>query len=526
MAEHAKWFKGANVTIIPDNDAQARKPDGSLRFHSDGRPVFPGQDHAQSVGGMLKGIAESVEILELPGVPVSGSVDDWIPAGGTAEKLFRLRREIARPWKPLPPFSKFGAVQFKNLSDPGPKVEPLIKGILTQNEISLLVGESQSGKSFVAVDIAMAVARGVKFNDRRVSRGAVVYQAGESAAGLRRRRLPAYALHNGCDDQDLPLILLQSQIDLFNSDADAENLASEALEWAAYRDEPLRLIVIDTFNRATPGANENDGRDMGAIIERCEYIRRKTGAHVMLVHHMNAGGTKARGHTSLFAAVDSTIHVRKVEDMFDSNGRQVREWSISKMKEGEDGVSCKFVLPQVVLGHDEDGDEITSCVVSPPIGAEEAATQGDGAVRVSGTNMQVLRAIHEVINDRGRPAPSMLGLPDSVRVVDKKDVSAHLKAVMNDPSAIADRPKGTSEEDARARHLDANRKAATRARDHLHGKGIIGMSEDLVWLTGKPVMGFARPNGRRAAIDNDHADGPGDQPPVSNDLPFDVEEFH
>lgn len=498
----APWFRGAEIVVIPDNDQ-------------------PGRDHADLIGAQLAAVASSVSILDLPGVPPKGSVDDWIPAGGTIEQLYDLRATAARPWRAKPPESRFNALTWRDIFAPGVKLDPLIKGLLTQNEISLLVGASQSGKSFLAIDLAMSVARGQRFFGRKVTRGGVIYQAGESAAGVCLKRIPAYAEHHACDDEDLPFVLLQSQVDLFGSDEHAEALVKESIAWGATFDYPLRLIVIDTFNRATPGANENDGRDMSLIIERCEMIRRETGAHVMLVHHMNAGGTKARGHTSLFAAVDSTINVQKVEDgLRDGNGRQLREWSISKMKEGEDGVTERFVLPQVILGHDEDGDEITSCVVVKPQGdapGEEKAAEG---MRVSGVTAIVLRAIYDVIRDKGLPADMALNLPRDTRVVPKSEVSARLKAVMASPDSDIGTRKGETIEDARKRHHEANRKAAARARDHLFSKGIIGMSDDQVWLTGKNVVGFPKPPGA-AAFNRRRADIEDDDDPVV-ELPFDA----
>ena len=41
------FFQGADVVVLQDNDPQAKTPDGELRWHDDGRPVLPGQDHAQ-----------------------------------------------------------------------------------------------------------------------------------------------------------------------------------------------------------------------------------------------------------------------------------------------------------------------------------------------------------------------------------------------------------------------------------------------------------------------------------------------
>jgi hypothetical protein len=70
-AKHAKFLKGADVVIIPDNDA-------------------PGQEHANIVARSLDGIAAQIRALRLPGLPDKGDVSDWIAAGGTREQLDAL----------------------------------------------------------------------------------------------------------------------------------------------------------------------------------------------------------------------------------------------------------------------------------------------------------------------------------------------------------------------------------------------------------------------------------------------------
>jgi putative DNA primase/helicase len=72
--EFNRYFEGKHVTILADNDNVGRK-------------------HANSVARQLHGIATSVKILELSGLPEKGDVSDWLEAGGTAEKLMRLAEE-------------------------------------------------------------------------------------------------------------------------------------------------------------------------------------------------------------------------------------------------------------------------------------------------------------------------------------------------------------------------------------------------------------------------------------------------
>jgi hypothetical protein len=64
-------LRGRPVVILPDNDE-------------------PGQNHVQRVANALHGIAASVKILALPGLPEKGDVSDWFGAGGAAGKLFEL----------------------------------------------------------------------------------------------------------------------------------------------------------------------------------------------------------------------------------------------------------------------------------------------------------------------------------------------------------------------------------------------------------------------------------------------------
>lgn len=89
----APWteaLRGRDVVILPDNDPQAVDKDGQPRWHRDGRPVLPGQDHAALVARKLAGVASRVRVLMLPDLPPKGDVSDWLAAGGTREALEAL----------------------------------------------------------------------------------------------------------------------------------------------------------------------------------------------------------------------------------------------------------------------------------------------------------------------------------------------------------------------------------------------------------------------------------------------------
>lgn len=80
--EYTESLHEANVVILPDNDTT-------------------GREHAETVAERLHGVASSVRIVELPGLPAKGDVSDWIAAGGTAEEL-RLLSGAAALFVPPP----------------------------------------------------------------------------------------------------------------------------------------------------------------------------------------------------------------------------------------------------------------------------------------------------------------------------------------------------------------------------------------------------------------------------------------
>ncbi|MEW5421925.1 AAA family ATPase [Amorphus sp. 3PC139-8] len=480
-------FRGARIVILPDNDAQATTPDGIPRFHEDGRPVFVGPDHARAVAKRLYGIAKDVRILELPGLPIKGDVDDWLDAGGTVETLFDLARS-APVYEPEPFRSRFNAIPWAALDAPGPEHEWLIKGVLTRGEISMTAGPSQSGKSFLAVDIAMAVLRGCDWMRCRTRRGGVIYQAGEGQKGL-KKRLRAYRQANGLTgNEPMPFVLLPKRLDLYGSDDPTEAFIEEARHWSSTFDVPLELIVIDTWATATPGANENDGKDVSAALQRCARISEACRATVLLVHHMNADGAKVRGHTSILANLENVLLVRPCDGRHDTDGRQVREAVVEKNKDGEGGRRFDFVLPAFEIGRDEDDEPVTSCVVTHPNGEGSAdARPRNQGVSISSGQGVLVRAMERAIDESGGPAPAECALPRSLTVVEWRNVVAAYDRIAFDEADTAN-----ESDDDRQKRIDRRRQAMHRAGEGLLKLGVIGREKPWVWFTGKPIKGMRR----------------------------------
>ena len=209
-----------------------------------------------------------------------------------AEALEERCRWFLEPPKP----SRYGALYLDQIDDPGNELRWLIDGWLTQGEKSVIAGASRAGKSFFALEIAMCIAFGLPLFGHAVRKGAVVYQTGEGALGLKKRLRAQRAARGFAFSRETPFVLLQNSIDIYSDKQGVFALIEEIKETTAVFDVRLELVVIDTLATASVGADEISGKDMGIVMENVKLINQSTGAHVMLVHHLSAQG-RVRGHT-------------------------------------------------------------------------------------------------------------------------------------------------------------------------------------------------------------------------------------
>lgn len=250
---------------------------------------------------------------------------------------------------PMPKGGKFRITADDEFAAQESSLKWLVKGFLPKAVLGVLFGESGAGKSFATLDMCAAISRGLEtWNGHRVTAGRVLYVVAEGVSGF-RQRIRAY-----CHQHAIPRIGMDVIYDVTPNLMDAAQV-TDLIKEICER-EPYDLIVMDTFAQVTAGANENSGEDVGMALAQCKRLAHRSGAMVLLVHHSGKDASKgSRGHSSIKAACDVELQVER--------GKDTRSITTSKMKDGQEGLSYIFNLLTVVLGVDEDGDDISSCIV-------------------------------------------------------------------------------------------------------------------------------------------------------------------
>jgi RecA-family ATPase len=226
----------------------------------------------------------------------------------------------------------------------------LIKGLIPSPGLTVVWGPPKCGKTFVVIDMALHVALGRSYRERRVRAGPVIYIACEGQQGF-PARLEAFKQEHMTEGADAPAFyFVPVTIDLKE---DVDRLIDDI--GTVLEGESPAAVVIDTLNRSLVGS-ENTDEDMSAYIKAADKIVQAFECATIVIHHCGHEGGRPRGHSSLTGAVDAQISVSKSKD-------GTIKMKLETAKDLPDGKELFSRLIPIEVGIDEDGDPITSCVV-------------------------------------------------------------------------------------------------------------------------------------------------------------------
>jgi len=258
-----------------------------------------------------------------------------------------------------------------------------VRNLFPAQGLASIFGQSGSGKSFIGLDLADAIAGArPSWFGFPVLPATVAYVVTEAQNSI-GKRTTAIEIHTGAAPPN-GLRFYLDELDLLTG-AGVDALINAVQTHLG--SEPV--IIIDTLNQAAPGMDENSSQDMGKVIANAKRLMTATGGLVILIHHSGKDPAKGlRGHSSLHAALDTVIVVEQADAH--------RSWSIRKAKDDEGDISRSFELVQYTTGHDSFGP-ITSCAVRQSFGTKPKPK----AVPRGANQKAAFAEIHRLLNTSG-----------------------------------------------------------------------------------------------------------------------------
>jgi hypothetical protein len=159
------------------------------------------------------------------------------------------------------------------------------------------------------------------------------------------------------------------------------------------------FVVFDTLAKgvAAGGGDENQAKDLGRALANLRRVQDHTGAHIAIVSHTGKDEKKgARGSNSQVGDVDLLVQI---------SGDSVKVATVTKANDQKEGVLTKFKGEIAVLGVDEDGDKITTMIISTEDCGSATGDKSKEKAPLAATQRRAMDLLIKAINDVGRAPP-------------------------------------------------------------------------------------------------------------------------
>jgi hypothetical protein len=235
---------------------------------------------------------------------------------------------------------------------------------LPAHGLALLTGQSNTGKTFLAIEMARCLATGATlFGVQPDDRGATVFLfAGTEGSGF-AQRLAALG-------EKTPLPISATQVGMVRErgalemlEADIRNRAAEMeLIWGL----PLRLVVLDTLSASGLLEDENNNAQAALAMVQLSNLGMKLGVLMLVTHHPAKDGKGERGAGAIRNSSDYCIEITR------EGTQALRQVELTKARNAQQRSLGAYTLNEVVLGQDARGRAVRSMVLAQSVEAPKA----------------------------------------------------------------------------------------------------------------------------------------------------------
>lgn len=315
----------------------------------------------------------------------------------------------------------------------------VLPGVFRRRELVFVTARPSAGKSLACLDLACSLAGGIAwrrgFAPRTPAR--VAYLAGEGGGREARRRIHAWleSASERAEVADEVCSNLWTVPEPVQIDEKTVGLLVDAI-YEAFGGHPVDLVVVDTWNACTLGADENSATEAA---ERINVVRWKLQAEkigapaVLVVHHPPKGGRGLRGSGALEGAADLVVELERkkgsnIVKVECTKANRVRPFDPFKVEIREH----RFLRDGGEPETDDLGLPVTSAVAVP---VEEPC--GNACGSTGGTQSGLARPPEDVIDRVGQVVRELVRTHHKGRARSKTELERSFDATRDEDHAIS-----------------------------------------------------------------------------------------
>jgi hypothetical protein len=180
--------------------------------------------------------------------------------------------------------------------------QPVIHGLLRRGETMNLISAPKMGKSWLVLDLALAVATGRDWLEQfRCERGEVLILDNELHRETSANRIPKVAEARG-----IPADAYADRVFVHNLRGGLKDVYTLGAFFQSVEPGRYRVIILDAFYRFMPrDMDENDNGTMASLYNHLDLYADRLGCSFVLIHHTTKGSQSAKSVTDVGAGAGS-----------------------------------------------------------------------------------------------------------------------------------------------------------------------------------------------------------------------------
>lgn len=175
----------------------------------------------------------------------------------------------------------------KFITSRSPQIDWHVKGVIERGANGFIAGQPKAGKSWIATDLAIALATGSKWLGFDTTKTRVALITREDAPALTAWRLRSLCMGRGIMPESIDGLWVNSKAQSPYFRLDSGELVNSMV--SAIKRHRCQFVILDVMN-VLHGADENDATEMRKVMDSLTRIHQETGASLCVLHHFNKSG--------------------------------------------------------------------------------------------------------------------------------------------------------------------------------------------------------------------------------------------
>lgn len=288
-ARKTDWapLAGKEIVILPDNDAS-------------------GQKYAAEVTAILQQLQSPpmIRLVELPGIGTGGDIVDFLEVNDcrSAQELKTWIEVLASGVAPDGDQQPVIVTVRELLADHPALRPPVIHGLLRRGETMNVIASPKTGKSWLVIDLAIAVASGQRWLGQfQTEKGDVLIIDNELHDETISNRIPKVGLARGLSSE-----AYADSVFVTSLRGKLKNIHEMDGFFKAIQPGRFKLIIIDALYRVLPREiDENSNAEMAQVYNTIDRYSDRLGCCFVLIHHSSKGNQSFKSVTDMGAGAGS-----------------------------------------------------------------------------------------------------------------------------------------------------------------------------------------------------------------------------